>query len=158
MPYASGEANRLPVDATGILALAARSMFHLFSSLSQGIFLVARGGRIVWVNEGYQRFLPALCFTPVDQFLGQMVEDAIPNTQMRRGAGKGRADLDRFVDQQDRHLRCEPQPALAPESFRGGRRLGALRQKAVRLQLHRRVGALQTAAVRSTAVARQSTA
>ena len=95
----------LLLDATGILALAARSMFHLFSSLSQGIFLVARGGRIVWVNEGYQRFLPALCFTPVDQFLGQMVEDAIPNTQMRRGAGKVRADLGRLAHEPERHRR-----------------------------------------------------
>ena len=74
----------LPLDATGILALAARSMFHLFSSISQGMFLVDRSGRIVWVNEGYQRFLPALGFTSVDQFVGHMVEDVIPNTQMRR--------------------------------------------------------------------------
>ena len=31
----------LPLDAQGILELAARSMFHLFSSISQGMF---RGG------------------------------------------------------------------------------------------------------------------
>jgi transcriptional regulator with PAS, ATPase and Fis domain len=74
----------LPLDAQGILALAARSMFHLFSSISQGMFLVDRTGRIVWVNEGYQRFLPALGFSSVDQFLGHMVEEVIPNTQMRR--------------------------------------------------------------------------
>ena len=72
------------MDAQGILELAARSMFHLFSSISQGMFLVDRSGRIVWVNEGYQRFLPALGFTSVDQFVGHMVEDVIPNTQMRR--------------------------------------------------------------------------
>ena len=57
----------LPLDAKGILELAARSMFHLFSSVSQGMFLVDRSGRIVWVNEGYQRFLPALGFSSVDQ-------------------------------------------------------------------------------------------
>ncbi|RZI71709.1 MAG: PAS domain-containing protein [Variovorax sp.] len=74
----------LPLDAAAIHALAARSMFHLFSSISQGMFLVDRSGRIVWVNEGYQRFLPALGFSSVDQFLGQMVEDVIPNTQMRQ--------------------------------------------------------------------------
>ncbi len=74
----------LPLDANAILALAARSMFHLFSSISQGMFLVDRGGRIVWVNEGYKRFLPALGFSSVDQFLGQRVEDVIPNTQMRQ--------------------------------------------------------------------------
>ena len=74
----------LPLDAEGILELAARSMFHLFSSVSQGMFLLDRRGRIVWVNEGYQRFLPGLGFSSLDQFLGRMVEEAIPNTQMRR--------------------------------------------------------------------------
>ena len=74
----------LPLDGQSILALAARSMFQLFSSVSQGMFLVDRSGRIVWVNEGYQRFLPALGFSSVDQFVGHMVEDVIPNTQMRK--------------------------------------------------------------------------
>jgi transcriptional regulator with PAS, ATPase and Fis domain len=74
----------LPLDAEGILALAARSMFHLFSSISQGMFLVDSSGRIVWVNEGYRRFLPALGFSSIDEFMGHMVEDVIPNTQMRR--------------------------------------------------------------------------
>ena len=59
-------------------------MFHLFSSISQGMFLVDISGRIVWLNEGYQRFLPALGFSSVDQFLGHLVEEVIPNTQMRR--------------------------------------------------------------------------
>ncbi len=74
----------LPRDAQAILELASRSMFHLFSSISQGMFLVDISGRIVWLNEGYQRFLPALGFSKVDEFLGHMVEDVIPNTQMRR--------------------------------------------------------------------------
>ncbi|MDO8277783.1 MAG: sigma 54-interacting transcriptional regulator [Burkholderiaceae bacterium] len=74
----------LPRDAQSILALASRSMFHQFSSISQGMFLVDRSGRIVWVNEGYKRFLPALGFSSVDQFVGHMVEEVVPNTQMRR--------------------------------------------------------------------------
>jgi transcriptional regulator with PAS, ATPase and Fis domain len=74
----------LPLDAQSILELAARSMFHLFSSISQGMFLVDRTGRIVWLNEGYKRFLPALGFSSVDQVVGHMVEDVVPNTQMRR--------------------------------------------------------------------------
>jgi len=84
MPVAPTAPPTLPLDAKGILALAARSMFHLFSSISQGMFLVDSSGRIVWVNEGYRRFLPALGFSSIDQFLGHMVEDVIPNTQMRR--------------------------------------------------------------------------
>ncbi|MGJ7495990.1 sigma-54 interaction domain-containing protein [Variovorax sp. RT4R15] len=83
----------LPLDAAAIHALAARSMFHLFSSISQGMFLVDRSGRIVWVNEGYKRFLPLLGFSSVDQFLGQMVEDVIPNTQMRQVLETGKPIL-----------------------------------------------------------------
>jgi len=83
----------LPRDAQSILELAARSMFHLFSSISQGMFLVDITGRVVWVNDGYKRFLPALGFTSVDQFVGHMVEDVIPNTQMRRVLETGEAFL-----------------------------------------------------------------
>lgn len=84
MPPLTDDAPALPLDAQGILELAARSMFHLFSSVSQGMFLVDLSGRIVWVNEGYQRFLPDLGFSSLDQFLGRMVEEVIPNTGMRR--------------------------------------------------------------------------
>src|SRR5690349_12179000 len=84
MSAAAAHSPALPLDAEGILALAARSMFHLFSSISQGMFLVDRSGRIVWVNEGYKRFLPLLGFSSVDEFVGHPVEDVIPNTQMRR--------------------------------------------------------------------------
>ena len=74
----------LPRDGQSILALAARSMFQLFSNISQGMFLVDRSGTIVWVNEGYKRFLPLLGFESVEQFIGKKVEDVVPNTQMRR--------------------------------------------------------------------------
>ncbi|WP_077002599.1 sigma-54-dependent Fis family transcriptional regulator [Variovorax sp. KK3] len=84
MSAAAAQSSALPLDAEGILAAAARSMFHLFSSMSQGMFLVDRSGRIVWVNEGYRRFLPALGFSSIDQFLGHQVEDVIPNTLMQR--------------------------------------------------------------------------
>ncbi len=83
----------LPRDAQSILELAARSMFEVFANASQGMFLVDRSGRIVWVNEGYQRFLPALGFSSLDQFLGHVVEEVIPNTQMRRVLDTGEAIL-----------------------------------------------------------------
>jgi transcriptional regulator with PAS, ATPase and Fis domain len=92
-PAPQAPAVALPRDAQSILELAARSMFHLFSSISQGMFLVDRTGRIVWVNDGYKRFLPALGYTSVDQFLGHMVEDVVPNTQMRRVLETGQAIL-----------------------------------------------------------------
>ena len=88
----------LPLDAQGVLELAARSMFQLFSSVSQGMFLVDRTGRIVWVNEGYQRFLPDLGFSSLDQFLGRMVEEVIPNTQMRRVLETGEPVLIDLLD------------------------------------------------------------
>ncbi|MET0543891.1 MAG: sigma 54-interacting transcriptional regulator [Variovorax sp.] len=91
MPFPASPA--LPLDANAIHALAARSMFHLFSSISQGMFLVDRSGRIVWVNEGYKRFLPALGFSSVDQFMGRMVEDVIPNTLMRQVLETGKPIL-----------------------------------------------------------------
>jgi sensor histidine kinase regulating citrate/malate metabolism len=58
-------------------------MFQLFSSVSQGMLLVDRSGRIVWVNEGTSAFA-RLGFSSVDQFVGRTVEEVIPNTQMRR--------------------------------------------------------------------------
>jgi len=78
------DASPLPLDAQGILELAARSMFQLFSTMSQGMFLVDLSGRIVWVNEGYRRFLPDLGVHSVHDFVGRMVEEVIPNTQMRQ--------------------------------------------------------------------------
>jgi hypothetical protein len=60
--------NGLPLHAQSILEPVARSVFHLFSSISQGRFLVDKTGRIVWVNEDYLRFLPALGLSPVDPF------------------------------------------------------------------------------------------
>jgi transcriptional regulator with PAS, ATPase and Fis domain len=84
MPATSPDTPVLPRDGESILALAARSMFHLFSSVSQGMFLVDRSGRIVWLNDGYKRFLPLLGFGGADEVIGHMVEDVVPNTQMRR--------------------------------------------------------------------------
>ena len=68
----------LPRDAESILKLAARSMFDLFSSMSEGMMLVDRAGKIVWINEPYKRFLPALGFERADQFVGRPVEEVVP--------------------------------------------------------------------------------
>ncbi|MDP1895019.1 MAG: PAS domain-containing protein, partial [Hydrogenophaga sp.] len=54
--------NRLPRDAQSILELAARSMFDLFANASEGMMLVDRNARVVWINDQYRRFLPALGF------------------------------------------------------------------------------------------------
>jgi transcriptional regulator with PAS, ATPase and Fis domain len=85
--------SKLPLDAQGILKLAARSMFDLFSSMAQGMLLVDREARVVWINEGYRRFLPALGFDSTEDFVGRRVEDVIPNTLMRHVVETGKPIL-----------------------------------------------------------------
>ncbi|HUK04039.1 MAG TPA: PAS domain-containing protein, partial [Burkholderiales bacterium] len=70
----------LPHDAASIRELAVNSMFDLFSSISEGMMLVDRAGRVVWINEGYKRFLPALGFKGAEEFVGRPVEEVVPNT------------------------------------------------------------------------------
>src|SRR5215203_7311412 len=50
----------LPLDGQRVLELAARSMFDLFANASEGMLLVDRNARVVWINDQYRRFLPAL--------------------------------------------------------------------------------------------------
>ncbi|MEW5862039.1 MAG: sigma 54-interacting transcriptional regulator [Pseudomonadota bacterium] len=84
---------RLPQDAESILRLAARSMFDLFSGMAAGMLLVDRTGRVVWINEGYKRFLPALGFEREEDFVGRPVEEVIPNTLMRHVLETGKPIL-----------------------------------------------------------------
>lgn len=81
-PQHSSATDRLPADARSILALAAREMFSLFADISQGMLLVDKSGRVVWINEGYRRFLPNLGFGSENEFVGKPVEEVIPNTLM----------------------------------------------------------------------------
>ena len=76
-----------------ILQLAARSMFDLFSSMAQGMMLVDRDGRVVWINEGYKKFLPALGFAGPEEFVGRPVEEVVPNTLMRHVVETGKPIL-----------------------------------------------------------------
>ena len=63
----------LPLESDAIVKLAARSMFELFSNMAQGMMLVDRAGRVVWINEAYKKFLPALGFERVEDFVGRPV-------------------------------------------------------------------------------------
>ena len=83
----------LPDDAVAIRKLAAHSMFELFSSVSQGMMLVDRAGRVVWINEGYKRFLPALGFARSEDFVGRPVEEVVPNTLMHHVLETGKPIL-----------------------------------------------------------------
>jgi transcriptional regulator with PAS, ATPase and Fis domain len=83
----------LPRDAQSILELAARSMFDLFANASEGMLLVDRQGKVVWVNEQYKRFLPALGFERVEDFVGHPVASVVQNTQMHHVLETGKPIL-----------------------------------------------------------------
>jgi transcriptional regulator with PAS, ATPase and Fis domain len=87
------KAAELPRDAASVLKLAARSMFDLFSSMSEGMMLVDRAGRVVWINDQYKRFLPALGFAREEDFVGRPVEEVVPNTLMRHVLETGKPIL-----------------------------------------------------------------
>ncbi len=84
---------RLPRDAESVLKLAAQSMFDLFSTMSEGMMLVDRAGRVVWINDSYKRFLPALGFAKPEDFVGRPVEEVVPNTLMRQVVETGKPIL-----------------------------------------------------------------
>ena len=83
----------LPRDAQSILELAARSMFDLFAHASEGMMLVDRQARVVWVNDQYKRFLPALGFERVEDFVGHPVASVVQNTQMHHVLETGKPIL-----------------------------------------------------------------
>jgi len=70
-----------PLDAARVLALAAQSMFDTFARTAMGTMVVDRNHRIVWIDDGYRRFLPALGHAE-DDFVGRRVEEVVPNTMM----------------------------------------------------------------------------
>jgi transcriptional regulator with PAS, ATPase and Fis domain len=83
----------LPLDGQRILELAARSMFDLFANASEGMLLVDRDARVVWINEQYKRFLPALGYQRVEDFVGHPVSEVVQNTQMHRVLETGKPIL-----------------------------------------------------------------
>ena len=81
----------LPRDAQSILALGARSSFDWFSGA--GLLLVDRQARVVWINERYRDFLPALGFEREEDFVGHPVSSVVHNTQMHRVLETGKPIL-----------------------------------------------------------------
>ena len=71
----------LPVDTDSLLKMATQSMFDTFAQTAMGMMVVDRQHRIVWISEGYKRFLPALGHAE-DDFVGRRVEEVVPNTMM----------------------------------------------------------------------------
>ncbi len=82
----------LPADADGVLKLAAQSMFDTFAHTAMGMMVVDREHRIVWISDGYKRFLPALGHEESD-FVGRRVEEVVPNTLMAQVIDSGQPIL-----------------------------------------------------------------
>jgi transcriptional regulator with PAS, ATPase and Fis domain len=82
----------LPSDGDSLLKLAAQSMFDTFARTAMGMMVVDRQHRIVWISDGYKRFLPALGHAESD-FVGRRVEEVVPNTLMAEVIESGRAIL-----------------------------------------------------------------
>jgi transcriptional regulator with PAS, ATPase and Fis domain len=82
----------LPLDADSLLRLAAQSMFDIFAQTAMGMMVVDRAHRIVWISEGYKRFLPALGHAE-DDFVGRRVEEVVPNTLMAQVIESGQPIL-----------------------------------------------------------------
>ncbi len=89
----SGFQPSLPQDADAVLRLAAQSMFDLFAQTAEGMMVVDREHRVVWISEGYKRFLPGLGFERAEQFVGRRVEEVVPNTLMAQVIETGRPIL-----------------------------------------------------------------
>ncbi|MCK6424470.1 MAG: sigma 54-interacting transcriptional regulator [Burkholderiaceae bacterium] len=68
-------------------------MFDLFAQTAQGMMVVDREHRIVWISEGYKRFLPGLGFDSEQAFVGRRVEEVVPNTLMAQVIDTGRPML-----------------------------------------------------------------
>jgi len=80
-------------DPHALLALTGQAMFEAFARDAMGTLVVDREHRVVWISEGYLRFLPGLGFTEPAQFVGQRVEDVVPNTLMAHVIETGRPIL-----------------------------------------------------------------
>jgi transcriptional regulator with PAS, ATPase and Fis domain len=90
---APGGASALPQDTHEVLRLAARSMFDQLAQAAQGMMVVDRQHRIVWISDGYKTFLPALGFDSEADFVGKRVEEVVPNTLMAQVIETGQAML-----------------------------------------------------------------
>jgi transcriptional regulator with PAS, ATPase and Fis domain len=83
----------LPKDAQSVLNLAAKSLFDVFAHASEGMLLVDRSGTVVWINDQYRRYLPALGFSSEQEFVGKPVSAVVQNTQMHQVLETGKPIL-----------------------------------------------------------------
>jgi transcriptional regulator with PAS, ATPase and Fis domain len=112
----------LPSDTDAALQLAAQSMFEMFANVAAGMLVVDREHRIVWISEGYKRFLPGLGIDRQEDFVGRYVEDVVPNTLMGRVIDSGTPILVDLLTNQAGTFLVSRLPLRDPE----GRVIGAI--------------------------------
>ena len=79
-------------DIERALDIASRTLVETLARTAMGSMLVDRDHRIVWISEGYKRFLPALGHDERD-FVGRRVEEVVPNTMMGQVVDSGQPIL-----------------------------------------------------------------
>ncbi len=80
-------------DSDRILRQAASTFFDHLSEMCEGILLVDRNARVVWINDRYERYLQRLGFERPEDMIGRAVEDVVPNTRMKQVVDTGRPIL-----------------------------------------------------------------
>ena len=68
-------------------------MFDVFANASEGMLLVDRDARVVWINDQYRRFLPALGYAREEDFVGHPVSAVVQNTLMHQVLQTGKPIL-----------------------------------------------------------------
>ncbi|GMV00712.1 MAG: sigma 54-interacting transcriptional regulator [Burkholderiaceae bacterium] len=80
-------------DSDRVLRLAAETFFDHLSEMCEGILVVDRSARIVWVNDRWQRNIASLGFSSAGEIIGRPVEEVVPNTLMRHVVETGKPIL-----------------------------------------------------------------
>lgn len=80
-------------EARSLLALARRSLLGLFNAASAGLILIDAQSRIVWCNNVYRQRLYARGMVRDADFIGHLVTDILPHTQMHLTLRTGQPSL-----------------------------------------------------------------
>lgn len=100
---------RLPVDdiaeflkqSENVRDLAMHTLFDHLANISEGLVVVDRDARVVWMNAQYPKLLGIDDITPM---IGRPVEEVIPNTMLRTVVETGQASMLDVMDFGDQTL------------------------------------------------------
>ncbi|TXL64838.1 sigma-54 interaction domain-containing protein [Zeimonas arvi] len=80
-------------DSDRLLRLAAQTFFDQLSEMCEGILVVDKSARIVWIDDRWQRNIQSLGFNDPGEIIGRPVEEIVPNTLMRHVVDTGKPIL-----------------------------------------------------------------